>query len=432
MSDILLIIGGLSLVALPIGIIIFIIQCIRHKHKKKWGFICLALLICFIVSESLGIAFMCNHNYSLIAKTDATCSVDGSETYYCSECGKEKVVTVPKTDHNFVEINHQEPTVSTEGKITNACLDCGIEELIVLEKLPLSQCPHNWIDATCTTAKICSICKQSSGTPNDHEFVITDKTEATFSASGTIVYSCSYCGLSQTETIPVLECTHDWKQIDTQQECSICGLVEENHNVSFPDNTPETANPSVEPESFDYTNYINVTFNKSYVDGKRLHLKVYVKNDSDKIFDGNVHVIFSSVDGRDILGSDTIFVEELLPGRECWANVIIDDYLRTPNLEVDFTEVRFTDITEIDTEIDTAATDNVKNSYRLSFEDVSWYSDITNILVYTDGNCQVELSQSPKNNAQSYAATIWSCGNDYGIKIVRVVDQDGNILCVFP
>ena len=54
-------------------------------------------------------------------------------------------------------------------------------------------CPHDWIDATCTTAKTCSICGQTEGEPLGHTWV-----EATKYAPKT----CSTCGYKEGNLVP--------------------------------------------------------------------------------------------------------------------------------------------------------------------------------------------------------------------------------------
>ena len=189
---------------------------------------------------------------------------------------------------------------------------------------------------------------------------------------------------------------------------------------------------SNESNSIDESAKINVTFLKDYVDGDRLYLKVYVKNNSDKIFTGDIHVFFYSADGKERLGSDMIIVEELAPGRESWANVNIDKYDRTPKLELEFSNPTFTEVEVITSEIDAEATEKTKNSYSLNFEGVSWYNDITNIVVYEDGSCIVTIKSGAKEDGQFYAATIWSCGNNHGVETVQVIDSNGVLQAVYP
>lgn len=73
-------------------------------------------------------------------------------------------------------------------------------------------CPHDWIDATCTTAKTCSICGQTEGEPLGHTWV-----EATKYAPKT----CSTCGYKEGNLVPFNE-----NRIDVH--CFIGSSVETN------------------------------------------------------------------------------------------------------------------------------------------------------------------------------------------------------------
>lgn len=176
---------------------------------------------------------------------------------------------------------------------------------------------------------------------------------------------------------------------------------------------------------------IKVRFIVDTIDNDRLHLKVYTKNTSEEIFSGNVHVYFSKRDGKEQLGSDTIFVESLFPGQECWANVIVDAYNGTPKMDVEFTTVNFLPLEQITAKIDQEVSKKVKRSFELNFEGVSWYNDIIKIEVYTDGNCVVTIADNTKEDGQFYANVILQCGEQYCVDTVRVVDASGNIKAVY-
>lgn len=176
---------------------------------------------------------------------------------------------------------------------------------------------------------------------------------------------------------------------------------------------------------------ITVRFESDYIDGDRMHITVFTKNNSEKAFAGNVYVTFYSADGKDRLGSDTVIVDELLPGRESWADIIIDAYKGTPKMTVDFSEVSFSPIKEVISEIDLDATKKTKSSYYWNFDGVSWYNDVCDIVAYTDGTCVVVINDAPEENGQFYASVIWSCGHEYGVKEVQVVDRTGKLLAVY-
>lgn len=438
MSDTLLIIGGFSLLLVPVFLLIFIIQTIRHKSQKIWGCVALVSLLSFIVFETIGIKLACDHNYVLISEIESTCEEKGAKKYYCDKCEKEKTQIIPAKKHELIEISRQEATISSKGEIVYACTRCNHQENEIIKKLPRSKCPHNWTDATCTTPKKCSDCGKKDGKALGHNMMVTDKEEPTYTQDGKLFYTCSRCGKSETEKVPQLKCSHQWEEANGIKRCIICGETEK-------DKTSKTTTPSTsksEDQSIiesttssstesSQTSLIQVSFELDYIDGNRLHITVFTKNNSEQIFNGNVHVIFYSRDGKTRLGSDAIFVENLFPGQESWAKITVDAYHETPKMEATFSEVSFAQPSVITSSIDSSATEKTKSSYYWSFYETSWYDDITDIVVYTDGNCIVSVKSSTKENGQFYAATIWGCGKDYGVTSVRVVDPDGKVLSIF-
>ena len=203
---------------------------------------------------------------------------------------------------------------------------------------------------------------------------------------------------------------------------------DENITSSWVETQPSSE--EAETTNIDASN-ISVRFETDYIDGDRLHITVFTKNNSDEVFAGNVYVTFYSFDGKDRLGSDTIIVDDLLPGSESWADVIVDVYIGTPQMAVDFSEVRFSPLEKVSAEFDAEATERIKNSYYWGFDGVSWYNDITDIVAYKNGTCVVVITDNSKEDGKFYAATIWSCGNDYGVNTVQVVNMAGTIVAVY-
>lgn len=174
---------------------------------------------------------------------------------------------------------------------------------------------------------------------------------------------------------------------------------------------------------------IDVRFVKNYIDGDDLYLKVFVQNSSECIFSGDVYVTFYTNNSRR-LGSDLIFIDELLPGHEGWANVVVDVYNGMLKMNVDFLNVSFKKVNESSAEIDGYATRKTKESFGWNFDSTSWYDDITNITVNTDGVCVVNV-KNPKEDGLFYASAIWSCGKQYGVTSVQVIDPNGKLLAVY-
>ncbi len=77
-------------------------------------------------------------------------------------------------------------------------------------------CEHDWVDATCTAPKTCSICGAIEGAALGHSYVET-VVDATCTAIGTKTYACSVCGDSYSEEIPMIPHTY------VDGICSACG-----------------------------------------------------------------------------------------------------------------------------------------------------------------------------------------------------------------
>ena len=84
------------------------------------------------------------------------------------------------------------------------------------EKKGDDECAHNWIDATCTAPKTCSICGAVEGAALGHSYGET-VVDATCTATGTKTYTCSVCGDNYSEEIPMIP--HNY----VDGICSACG-----------------------------------------------------------------------------------------------------------------------------------------------------------------------------------------------------------------
>ena len=117
-------------------------------------------------TEALG------HDYG-----NASCT----EAAVCSRCGES---TGEPLGHDYSEATCTEPaTCSRCGETTGE---------------PLG---HDYSVATCTTPATCSRCGATQGTTADHNYVQTSET--TTGTTKTIVYTCSVCGATKTETVSV-------------------------------------------------------------------------------------------------------------------------------------------------------------------------------------------------------------------------------------
>lgn len=86
-SDLLLIVGGISMLFVPLSTLIWLIRKLLKKATKSnkiWTIIFTAV---FIVFESIGMSLRCDHSYQLTQTIPPTNSTMGMNTYICRICG---------------------------------------------------------------------------------------------------------------------------------------------------------------------------------------------------------------------------------------------------------------------------------------------------------------------------------------------------------
>ena len=174
----------------------------------------------------------------------ATCTSEGSKTYYCTadykdydqevhKCHSTKTVTLAKTAHHWVngvctecgathEHDWQEqtslaksPTCTEKGSKTYKCSKCGETKV---EEIPATG--HTWkihkIADNRSECK-CSVC----GTTKAHDLEVVSKDPATCTKKGIIHYVCKDCGKKVRDNDPDAPALgHDWKNQDGT--CSRC------------------------------------------------------------------------------------------------------------------------------------------------------------------------------------------------------------------
>lgn len=174
----------------------------------------------------------------------ATCTSEGSKTYYCiadykdydqevHKCHSTKTVTLAKTDHHWVngvctecgathEHDWQEqtslaksPTCTEKGSKTYKCSKCGETKV---EEIPATG--HTWkihqIAQNKSECK-CSVCEATKA----HDLKVVSKDPATCTKKGIIHYVCKDCGKKVRDNDPDAPALgHDWKNQDGT--CSRC------------------------------------------------------------------------------------------------------------------------------------------------------------------------------------------------------------------
>lgn len=100
--------------------------------------------ITFVVS---GGESSCEHNYTVTATQDATCTEKGSNTLVCSKCGDEKTEDIAAKGHNYGEFDEKSAASCTAtGTKVATCSVCGDEKEEVIPALG-----HNYVDGVCGT-----------------------------------------------------------------------------------------------------------------------------------------------------------------------------------------------------------------------------------------------------------------------------------------
>ena len=106
--------------------------------------------------------------------------------------------------------------------------------LLILTVLMFSscfECEHEWLDATCTTPSICSLCGEETGTSLGHEFVIDNAIEATCAEVG--YTDGSHCGVCGHVLFPqeIITARGHKEVVDSAIEptCTEYGLTEGSH-----------------------------------------------------------------------------------------------------------------------------------------------------------------------------------------------------------
>lgn len=174
----------------------------------------------------------------------ATCTSEGSKTYYCTanykdydqevhKCHSTKTETLAKTAHHWVNgvctecgATHehdwqeqtslaQSPTCTEKGSKTYKCSKCGETKV---EEIPATG--HTWKIHQIATNKSeckCSVCNATKA----HDLKVVSKDPATCTKKGIIHYVCKDCGKKVRDNDPDAPALgHDWKNQDGT--CSRC------------------------------------------------------------------------------------------------------------------------------------------------------------------------------------------------------------------
>ena len=136
----------------------------------------------------------------------ATCVRLGLIHYTCTGCGREKDETIPPDPENHVDTElrgAKEATCAEAGYSGDIyCKACG-RKVSDGHTIPATGL-HDWQAATCTAPKTCRVCGATEGMPAGHAWNQGEIVrEATCITTGIIRYSCTVCGETKEEILPI-------------------------------------------------------------------------------------------------------------------------------------------------------------------------------------------------------------------------------------
>ncbi len=172
-------------------------------------------------------------------KTPATCTDAGTEERACSRCDAKETRPLAATGHDYAE-TVTAPTCTEQGYTTHACRNCG-DSYVDTYTAALGHDFGEWTvkkAASCIAAgsdeRVCSRCgeKETRATePAGHSYTDT-VTAPTCTAQGYTTHTCSKCGDSYADTYTAA-LGHDFGKDGKNPTCTRCGAK----NPNF---TPQT------------------------------------------------------------------------------------------------------------------------------------------------------------------------------------------------
>ena len=153
----------------------------------------------YTYKASCKVTVECNHLFTkTIPGKAATCTstgfTDGTE---CSVCGTviKAQQTINKKAHTEITVKGNEATC-TENGLTDG-KKCSVCETVIVKQETISASGHKWKEATCTTAKTCTVCNATEGKAARHKEATREENrkEATCKNDGSydLVTYCSVC-----------------------------------------------------------------------------------------------------------------------------------------------------------------------------------------------------------------------------------------------
>lgn len=118
-SDLMLIVGGTSMLLVPVSALIWLIRKLLKKSTRRNKIWTIVFAVVFIVLESIGIFLQCDHSYQLTQTIPPTNSSMGMNTYICRICGNKKTTELDQlTYYNGASDATSTSTSVVESNIT--------------------------------------------------------------------------------------------------------------------------------------------------------------------------------------------------------------------------------------------------------------------------------------------------------------------------
>ena len=187
------------------------------------------------------------HNYVGVETQAPDCENDGVMTYTCSACGDSYTEAIDALGHSYKGVVTA-PDCENDGYTTYTCTACGdtyvdnyvdadghsYEYSVVaaancgydgMAKHTCSVCGDSYTTAIPATGNHkysndcdnrCNVCNKYREV-GDHTYVGVETKAPTCTETGVMTYTCSSCGVSYTETIPVI--AHSYNAVVTEPDC---------------------------------------------------------------------------------------------------------------------------------------------------------------------------------------------------------------------
>lgn len=133
-------------------------SCVEEGEKSHT---CEHCGLCEVVEKTA----LAKHKYTSKVTVVATCTQKGQKTFTCSVCQDSYTETTPKANHNYTAKITSQATCTTAGVKTYTCSGCNNSY-----KETIKAKGHSWVNATCTKAKYCSVCNETSGSAKGHNY----------------------------------------------------------------------------------------------------------------------------------------------------------------------------------------------------------------------------------------------------------------------